>query len=68
MADPKNRERLARHREARRASGLKETNIWMPEAIQAAIDREVANGAYPSRRAAIIHALERFFTEPEMQR
>lgn len=67
MADPLSQKRVKRLREARRASGLRETNVWVPEQVAQSIDRAVEEGRFPNRRLAIIHALEQTFVEqPQM--
>jgi hypothetical protein len=58
--------RVKRLREARKASGERETNVWMPVQVQEAIDEAVQAGKFPNRRIAIIHALEAMFVEPKM--
>ncbi|ACL62760.1 hypothetical protein [Methylobacterium nodulans] len=66
MADPLSQARVKKLREARKALGERETNVWVPAHIQAAIDRAVEAGQFPNRRLAIIHALEQTFAERDM--
>jgi hypothetical protein len=65
MADPLSRKRVERLRESRKAAGEVETTVWIPSIVKKAIDQHVASGAFPSRRAAINHALERVFVNAE---
>jgi hypothetical protein len=55
--------RVRKVREARRASGEVETNVWVPAHLKLAIDRAVQAGKFPNRRLAIVHALECAFAE-----
>jgi hypothetical protein len=61
MPDPKAHARVSRHRKARRQRGETETNVWIPRDVQIALDQAVAAGQFPSRRTAIIFALNRVF-------
>ncbi|KMO36366.1 hypothetical protein VQ02_15500 [Methylobacterium variabile] len=65
MADTPS-QRVKKLREARKASGELETNVWVPAQVQQAIDAAVREGRFPNRRLAIIHALEQAFVEPNM--
>lgn len=63
MPDPLSQQRVKRLREARKASGQRETNVWVPADVDQAIDQAVEAGRFPNRRQAIIHALQQTFTE-----
>lgn len=65
MPDPLSQRRVKRMREARKASGERETNVWVPAAVDQAINEAVEAGKFPNRRLAIIHALQRTFTESQ---
>ena len=65
MADSASRKRTQRLRQTRRERGDRETNIWLPQEIGAAIDRAVESGRYPSRQVAITRALEAIFIREE---
>lgn len=66
MSSTSNNQRVARLRQSRRERGLTETNVWVPQEVKAAIDRAVAAGEFPSRRQAIIYALESAFSTKEI--
>lgn len=63
MPDPLSQQRVKRLREARKASGERETNVWVPAEVNQAIDLAVEAGRFPNRRQAIIHALQQTFKE-----
>jgi hypothetical protein len=65
MADEASRKRTQRLRQTRRERGDRETNIWLPRELGAAIDQAVASGRYPSRQVAITRALEAAFFRKE---
>lgn len=56
-------ERVKRMRENRRKAGFTETNVWIPESVRQVIDSKVVSGEFPTRRMAIITALEKVFVE-----
>jgi len=62
MSDPTNRERIQRHREARRAQGLKEATVWVDQSVTSAIDQAVERGLYSSRQAAMSAAIRMVFS------
>jgi Protein of unknown function (DUF3018) len=61
MADQLNRQRVQRHRQTRRAKGLKEATVWVDQTVTAAIDQAVEGGLYPSRQAAMSAAIQQAF-------
>jgi Protein of unknown function (DUF3018) len=61
MGDQLNRQRIQRHRQARRAKGLKEATVWVDQTVTAAIDHMVESGLYPSRQAAMSAAIQQTF-------
>ena len=63
MSDCLNRQRIQRHREARRAQGLKEATVWVDQSVASAIDQAVERGLYWSRQAAMSAAIRQVFTE-----
>ncbi|MCP1540023.1 hypothetical protein [Methylorubrum extorquens] len=63
MPDTQSHARVKRLREARKASGQREMNVWVPAHVQKAIEKAVEEGRFPSRRLAIVDALERQFVE-----
>ena len=63
MSDCLNRQRIQRHREARRAQGLKEATVWVDQSVASAIDQAVERGLYRSRQAAMSAAIRQVFTE-----
>ncbi|BAQ47375.1 MULTISPECIES: hypothetical protein [Methylobacterium] len=65
MADTPS-QRVKKLREARKASGETETNVWVPAQVQQAIDAAVREGKFPNRRLAIIHALKQVFVGQTM--
>lgn len=66
MSESRSQTRIARLREARRASGMQETNIWLTREVRQAIGQAVQAGRFPNQAAAIQHALERAFEENKM--
>jgi metal-responsive CopG/Arc/MetJ family transcriptional regulator len=67
MADFGGPQRVRKLRERRAAEGYVETNISIPKDVREVIDREVASGAYESRRWAIIEALQKVFLQQDQQ-
>ncbi|MGO4572652.1 antitoxin MazE-like protein [Microvirga sp. 2TAF3] len=65
MSDHLNRQRVHRHRQTRRAKGLKEATVWVDEAVTSAIDRAVEGGLYPSRQAAMSAAIQQAFNKKD---
>jgi metal-responsive CopG/Arc/MetJ family transcriptional regulator len=63
MTDDLNRKRVQRHRQAKRAQGLKEATVWVDQSVTSAIDQAVERGAYPSRQAAMSAAIRQVFIE-----
>jgi hypothetical protein len=63
MPDMQSQARVKRLRDARKASGEVETNVWVPAPVREAIDEAVKAGRFPNRRTAIVHALKVAFTE-----
>ena len=65
MADEASRKRTQRLRQIRRERGDRETNIWLPRELGAAIDQAVESGRFKSREAVITHALEAMFAQKD---
>lgn len=63
MSNQLNRKRVQRHRQAKRAQGLKEATVWVDQSITSAIDQAIERGIFPSRQAAMSAALRQVFTE-----
>ena len=63
MPDHLNRQRVQRHRQARRAQGLKEATVWVDQSVTSAIDLAVERGLYASRQAAMSAAIQLVFSE-----
>jgi hypothetical protein len=61
MPDNTSRERIQRHRQTRRAQGLKEATVWLDQSVNTVIDEAVERGLYPSRQAAMSTAIRSFF-------
>jgi regulator of protease activity HflC (stomatin/prohibitin superfamily) len=62
MSDQTNRQRIQRHREARRAQGLREATVWVDQSVTSEIDKAVERGLYPSRQAAMSAAIRMVFS------
>lgn len=59
--DTGNHNRVKKMRETRKKQGLIETNVWLPSEVRQAIDQKVTEGEFPTRRMAIIYALEKVY-------
>jgi hypothetical protein len=59
--DTGNHDRVRKMRQNRKKAGFTETNVWIPSEVRQAIDQKIVEGEFPTRRMAIIHALEKAY-------
>jgi hypothetical protein len=65
MPDVKVAEAVQRLRKSRREAGYRETNVWIPPIVGAALDEAVASGRFKTRQEAIQEALVTVFVRKE---
>lgn len=62
---PKSSDYMLKHREGRRAQGFAETTVWVHEDTRQIVERLIREGKFKNRKAALNHAIERYFAETE---
>jgi hypothetical protein len=65
MPDAKVAEAVQRLRKSRREAGYRETNVWIPPVVGAALDEAIASGRFKTRQQAIQDALVTVFVRKE---
>jgi len=64
MSDGKGKERTRQYRDQRRASGFRETSVWLPQEVRERLDAEVQAGRFKTLSDAIGAAIGTYFKEP----
>lgn len=61
MPGSPSRLKVAKLREARKAEGLYETNVWLTREVREAIGAAISAGKFRTQSAAILYALQATF-------